>query len=97
MKLPIPPPPTDPNWKPYEDPDVWKRFMGMQSPPEAEGKYLHWDQLIHFQPPEGFSQKEWWDWIKYERHRTYQSVALTDKKANRIIKGEDFNRFELLY
>ena len=29
-------------------------------PVDAKGRYLHWDQMRHRQPPEGITLREWW-------------------------------------
>ena len=45
------------------------------------GKYLHWDKLRHYSPPEGLSHEEWWLAIKIQRRSGYKPVGLTDTKG----------------
>jgi Fic family protein len=35
--------------------------------PAPDGRYLHWDQLRHREPPEGLTRDEWWLGIKLAR------------------------------
>ena len=48
----------------------------------TEGKYLHWDKLQHYTPPEGLSHEEWWLALKIQRRSGYKSVELKDIKNN---------------
>ena len=43
--------------------------------------YLHWDQLRHRPPPEGFSHREWWLALKLFRTTALQPIDLKDKEG----------------
>lgn len=43
--------------------------------------YLHWDQLRHRPPPEGFSHREWWLALKLFRTTALQPISLKDKEG----------------
>jgi len=43
--------------------------------------YLHWDQLRHRPPPEGFSHREWWLALKLFRINALQPISLKDKEG----------------
>ena len=51
-------------------------------------KYLHWDKLRYYPPPEGFSHEEWWLALKRQRQALYKSVPLRNKE------GKPFNYLE---
>ena len=40
------------------------------------GKYLHWDDLLHRNPPEGISHEEWWLGLKMDRISSAKQVPL---------------------
>lgn len=40
--------------------------------------YLHWDKLVHLDPPEGLSTDEWWFRIKLGRSSSLRSLPLSD-------------------
>ena len=52
----------------------------------VEGKYLHWDELRHLDPPEGLSHKQWWAILKFARRAGRQLVNLEP-----IDGGHDFS------
>lgn len=56
--------------------------------PTVDGKYLHWDKVLHLDPPEGLSREDWWVAIKMARLPLHRTVPLLDRK------GEPF-RFAL--
>ena len=43
--------------------------------------YLHWDQLRHRPPPEGFSHREWWLALKLFRINALRPISLKDKEG----------------
>jgi Fic family protein len=45
------------------------------------GKYFHWDEIQHRQPPEGLSREEWWFALKMSRTGTRQGGPLSDPKG----------------
>ena len=44
-----------------------------------ENKYLHWSKLRYLDPPEGFSNEEWWIAIKIARKSVRHALSLDDK------------------
>jgi hypothetical protein len=50
-----------------------------------QGRYLHWDKLLHLTPPEELSAEEWWFGIKLARRQQFRTVPL------RNLKGEPFH------
>ena len=46
--------------------------------PTVKGKYLHWDDVRHRQPPEGLSREEWWFGLKLHRTTQRQATPLLD-------------------
>ena len=45
------------------------------------GRYLHWDQLKHRQPPRGLNHKDWWAAVKAARFPICKALALVDLKG----------------
>ena len=43
-------------------------------------KYLHWSKLRHLDPPEGFSNEDWWLAIKLARVSNRHPLLLADKR-----------------
>lgn len=41
------------------------------------GRYLHWDKLLRYPPPDGLSHEEWWFAIKFGRIQQFRAVPLT--------------------
>ena len=50
--------------------------------PNINGKYLHWDDLLHRNPPEGISHEEWWLGIKMARNASANQLPLLVDKNN---------------
>jgi len=46
--------------------------------PTHEGKYLHWEDLQHREPPEGLSREAWWFGLKWNRQSQYKAIPLKD-------------------
>jgi hypothetical protein len=44
------------------------------SPTLPDGRYLHWDQLRHRQPPAGLTIEEWWTAMRFARGRKARPV-----------------------
>lgn len=47
--------------------------------PTPSGKYLHWDELRHRQPPHNLSHLEWWAGVRLTRAPLMKRVPLRDK------------------
>jgi len=71
-KLPAPPPSLE------FSKEFFTKLM-RSSPPDD---YLHWDQLRHRTPPEGWTSLEWWTACKLGRTRTQTKLPLRDVKGN---------------
>jgi len=81
MKIPETPPDLDSILEKVKDQNEWaKLYMGSGSrPTDSKGRYLHWDNLRHRTPPEGFTIKEWWVATKLARRNLYKPVTLFNK------------------
>jgi len=49
--------------------------------PLVSGKYLHWDKLIRYPPPEGLTHEEWWLALVFSRRPLSKPVPLQDKEG----------------
>ena len=59
------------------------KFLGLMRTVSSlvNGKYLHWDDLLHRTPPDGIIHEEWWLGIKSARNTSAKQVPLlVDKK-----------------
>ncbi len=78
MKKPIP----APSWGALLTQTKPERFLQLVSTnlsSDTDKKYAHWNDLIHLQPPSGFSHEEWWLSIKLRRNQQRKPVdALHD-------------------
>ncbi|MBC8243468.1 MAG: Fic family protein [Verrucomicrobia bacterium] len=45
---------------------------------EVPGRYLHWDNLRHREPPKGLTVEEWWLRIRLNRNSGMQPIPLLD-------------------
>ena len=53
--------------------------IGSLSP---NGRYIHWDKLVHLEPPNGIIHEEWWFALKIARSAAKKQLPLlTDKNA----------------
>ena len=46
-----------------------------------QDKYLHWSKVRHLDPPDGFSNEEWWLAIKLARASNRHPLPLADKQG----------------
>ena len=53
--------------------------------PTPNGRYLHWDELRHRQPPPGLSAEDWWFSVKTARRLLYKSIPITDKTGRPFV------------
>jgi Fic family protein len=56
----------------------------LRGSPLVGGRYLHWDQLRHRQPPEGLSHEKWWAGVKFARQGLLRALPLVDKHGRPI-------------
>ena len=54
-------------------------ILGAFRDPLTRGKYLHWDKLLRYPAPAGFSHREWWLGIKISRIPSQKAIPLVDK------------------
>jgi Fic family protein len=60
------------------------RILGVGYDLPTTDKYLHWDMLRHFKPPDGYSHEQWWAALKFRRQAQAKPVPLTDSEGNRF-------------
>ena len=79
MKTPLPPP--DPTGLLLKLPsEALSRLIAMPKT-AAAGRYLHWDELRHRSPPEGFTLDDWWLSIWLARAPLLKPLPLLDKEG----------------
>jgi len=49
--------------------------------PTPIGKYLHWDNLRHRDPPKGLTHEQWWTGVKFARLGLERNIPLMDKNG----------------
>lgn len=76
MKVPLTPPKLDQIVKHLEPTDI-NTLFGI--PPTYKGRYIHWDELRHRTPPEGFTPETWWAATKLARQGMLKELPLLDK------------------
>lgn len=82
MKMPKRPPDLNTIWS-----QAVKNVEGLQKifrtdvNSTTRGKYLHWDKLLYYHPPEGLSHEQWWLVLKMKRQQLYSQIPLNDKKG----------------
>jgi len=59
-------PPHNDSLRGLEGKDAY-RILAAVDGPLVQGKYLHWDELVHRTPPEGLSHEEWWSALQLHR------------------------------
>ncbi|WP_245537400.1 Fic family protein [Thiocystis violascens] len=55
------------------------------SGPAPHGRYLHWDELRHRQPPPELGTEEWWLLVKTARRLLYKAVLIEDKAGQPFV------------
>ncbi|MDQ2694904.1 MAG: Fic family protein, partial [Pseudomonadota bacterium] len=84
MKLPLSPPPLRQllaDLKPANLTDI----VGLG--PLVRGRYLHWDELRHRTPPEGFNHETWWTGVKLARQALLRDLPFQDRHRRPIRVG----------
>lgn len=72
VKKPNSPPPGEPTWQ-----ELGPKFDEiLKVPPDPGGKYLHWDELRHREPPEGLTTEEWWYGVRIARRQAAKPLPL---------------------
>ncbi len=72
-----------------KSPEKLMRLLSENQSATVNGKYLHWDKLRYYNPPEKLSHDEWWLAIKIRRRNAYKSIPLNDTD------GSPFNFLEI--
>ncbi|MFA7270603.1 MAG: Fic family protein [Sterolibacterium sp.] len=77
---------------PETTPDLAQIFKGVQTDklqlilqnasPLSKGRYLHWEELRHREPPQGLTHDDWWGAILLGRLPLMQTLPLLDKRGN---------------
>ena len=63
----------------------FERFQALLGlSPLQQGRYLHWDELRHRQPPEGLDHESWWAGVKLARQAMLRPLPLSDKQGRPI-------------
>ena len=79
MKKPLPPP----DWVELtagiaaENPQRMVDLFSNGSAVDAKGRYLHWDQMRHRQPPDGLTLEEWWVGTAASRVKSARPLPFT--------------------
>jgi len=83
MRIPVAPPNIWAILKKLLEQDTEKafRFLSEIGPVDDRNRYLHWDEMRHREPPNGFSHEEWWAGTKMARKNLYRSLSLRDKNG----------------
>lgn len=68
-----------------------------QALPTVHGKYLHWSELRHRDPPEGLDHRLWWAAIKLARSQPRKVIPLQDAGGTDFSFGMPDNVLEMLY
>lgn len=80
MKMPKSPPDWTEELKKIT-PDRLVAIIQTVGGPSHAGKYSHWDKLIRYKTPDGFSHEEWWLGLKFHRIQQYKEIALVDRSG----------------
>lgn len=81
MKIPLKPPRLE-DALDRAGPEDYSRLLGI--PALQDGRYLHWDELRHRTPPEGYTPELWWAGVKIARHGLLRDLPLFDKSGQPI-------------
>jgi Fic family protein len=80
MKMPKTPPNEKSLWEQVKKtPERFEFIFRASSSPLVKGKYLHWDKLTYYSPPQGLSHEEWWFALKMRRRNLFKQLPLIDK------------------
>ena len=92
MKIPLSPPPLEQLLPQMDNLDVL-----FSQGPLIKGRYLHWDELRHRNPPDSLSHKEWWVGVKSARQGLLKSLPFEDKHGRPIKFGMPDPVLQLLH
>jgi Fic family protein len=77
MKVPMSPPPLEVLLERIDLAGKAVQLLDMS--PVPNGRYYHWDELRHREPPAGMTHEEWWTGVKLARNRLMKPVPLRDR------------------
>ena len=86
MKKPLPPP----DWVGLlagiaaEDPQRMIDLFAIGRAVDDKGRYLHWDQMRHRQPPDGLTLNEWWAGTAASRAKNTRLLPFTATNGSRF-------------
>lgn len=88
MKIPLSPPNVEALLRSIVEADGIERLTKLLRNPAGpipSGRYLHWDELRHRQPPSGLSAEDWWFSVKTARRLLYKPIPITDKTGRSFV------------
>lgn len=85
MKPPMPAPQLDDL---LQEVDLTKRLSTLLAVSALpDGRYYHWDELRHRDPPGDLTHKEWWAGVKLARNHLLNPTTLLDKQGQAFVYG----------
>ncbi len=82
MKIPQTPPPFQELWtKVLAKPESLPLIFQAVTEPLVAGKYLHWEKLKYYAPPQNLDHPAWWLGLKLRRQTLGKSIPLVDKSG----------------
>ena len=88
MKIPLSPPNLETLLRSVVEAGGIERLTMLLSDPAGpapSGRYLHWDELRHRQPPPGLRIEDWWFSVKTARRLLYKPIPITDKTGRPFV------------
>ena len=64
-----------------QDPSLVPKVLEVSTSQQASSRYLHWDQLVHLEPPAGLSHRQWWHALKLQRASRFRELPLRDQNG----------------
>src|SRR5207247_8115367 len=84
MRKPLPPPAFNRLLNSMKDVSAIDRVMKLRTNPNLTRRYLHWDRLRHYKPPEGYTSEELWLAVKLQRMGFLKPIPLRDKQGHQF-------------
>ena len=79
MKIPMKPPPIGDDFSHFQ----WLNFQRIS--PLVRGRYLHWDEVRHRQPPDDLTHIDWWRELKIARRPMLKPLPFCDEKGRPMV------------
>ena len=96
MSMPKNPKPFDELDSSYERNDL-VRLLGSDIGSLPKDRYLHWDQLRHLPPPEGFTNLDWWTAVKLKRMVSRHDLPFKDTRGRPFSFSDTENLYPRLH